>query len=118
MSMIAVTKRSFYRGRRAAFARPLSAYPPARNSLRRWNRLCRCRLSAGQFEKGHSMADDTVNQPTPGVLNDLPIDEDAFASEQAAPGAKAEPTSPTQTLKDSAAKLTKEATDRARSYAE
>jgi ElaB/YqjD/DUF883 family membrane-anchored ribosome-binding protein len=64
------------------------------------------------------MADDTVNQPTPGVLNDLPIDEDAFASEQAAPGAKAEPTSPTQTLKDSAAKLTKEATDRARSYAE
>ena len=64
------------------------------------------------------MADDTVNQPTPGVLNDLQIDEDAFASEQAAPDAKTEPTSPTQALKDSAAKLTTEATDRARSYAE
>jgi len=64
------------------------------------------------------MADDTINQPTPGVLNDLPIDEDTIAPEQDAPGEKAEPASPTQTLKDSAAKLTKEATDRARSYAE
>lgn len=55
------------------------------------------------------MADDTVKRPTSGVPNDLPTDADSIA---------AEPASATQTLKDSAAKLTKEATDRARLYAE
>jgi ElaB/YqjD/DUF883 family membrane-anchored ribosome-binding protein len=64
------------------------------------------------------MADDTINQPNHSALNDLPIDEDAIAPEPAADEAKAEPVSATQALKDSAAKLTKEATDRARLYAE
>jgi len=64
------------------------------------------------------MADDTINKPTPAVLNDLPLDEDTIAPERDAPEAKVETASPTQTLKDSAAKLSKEATDRARSYAE
>lgn len=71
------------------------------------------------------MADDTVNQPNQGALNDLPIDDGATAPEpavaEAEPAAaepKPEPTGPTQTLKDGAAKLTKEAADRARLYAE
>jgi len=72
------------------------------------------------------MADENVNKPTPGVLNDLPIDEDAFAPETEANTFKpdagatdgAEKPNATQTLKDGASKLTQEVTDRARLYAE
>jgi ElaB/YqjD/DUF883 family membrane-anchored ribosome-binding protein len=79
-------------------------------------------LNGGQFEKGHFMADDNVNKPTPDVLNDLPIDEDAVASKPQTDGAKpatdGEKPNATQTLKDGAAKLTQDVTDRARLYAE
>jgi ElaB/YqjD/DUF883 family membrane-anchored ribosome-binding protein len=65
------------------------------------------------------MADENVNQATPEVLNDLPIDEDAITAEPAAEtSAQAGAPGAAQTLKDSAAKLTKEAADKARFFAE
>jgi len=64
------------------------------------------------------MADETVNEPTPGVLNDAPIDTPEAAEPSAKTSAEAEAPNVTQTLKDGAAKLAKEATDRARTFAE